>query len=94
MNFCLLWKEEKEIMIIGLEWILQKENQSYLKLKNSSQNLVLLGYVSNYSQNSCLSSIPPSSYFGIFNVLLPVLLASPFPCSAWLGTIGMHFGFG
>ena len=70
MNFCLLWKEEKKIVITGLEWILQKDNQSHLKLRNTSQMLVLSGYVSNYSQNSCLNSIPPSGCFGIFNVLL------------------------
>ena len=57
-------------MITGLEWILQKDNQSHLKLRNTSQMLVLSGYVSNYSQNSCLYSIPPSGCFGIFNVSL------------------------
>ena len=54
----------------GLEWIFQKENQSHLKLRNTFQRLILLGYVSSYSQNSCLYEIPPSSCFRIFNVLL------------------------
>ena len=70
MNFCLIWKKEKEIVITGFAWILQKENQSHLKLRNTSQRVVLSRYVSNYSQNSCLYSIPHSGCFGIFNVLL------------------------
>ncbi|CBI40612.3 unnamed protein product, partial [Vitis vinifera] len=69
-NFCLIWKKEKEIVITGFAWILQKENQSHLKLRNTSQRVVLSRYVSNYSQNSCLYSIPHSGCFGIFNVLL------------------------
>ena len=40
-NFCLLWKGGKEIVITSLERILQKKNQSHLKLRSTSQRLVL-----------------------------------------------------
>ena len=42
-NFWFALVRRKKIVIINLEWILQKENQSHLKSRNISQRLVFQG---------------------------------------------------